>query len=116
MRMDKPPTYAVRCSQKTARKKARNESNISMKKYHHRPTLGVRSDSVSWMPYVRERKSHELPVRAKDMPRRRLRQIVVMAMHFAAKVATLAVRRFSGCRSKERRMSGGRSRIGYMDR
>ena len=32
-----------RCSWNTTRKKERKESNISMKKYHHRPTLGVKS-------------------------------------------------------------------------
>lgn len=46
-RIERPPTYITRCSQKTARKKARNESNISIKKYHHSPTLGVKSDKVS---------------------------------------------------------------------
>src|ERR1700761_2122391 len=58
-RMHRPPTYDERCSQKTPRKKDRNESNISMKKYHHSPTLGVRSDSVSWMPYVEGRNSQD---------------------------------------------------------
>lgn len=87
-----------------------------MKKYHHRPALGVRSDSVSWMPYVRDRNSHELPVRTKDMPRRKPAQTATMATHLAPNVMALAVRRFSGCRSKERRMRGGRRRIGYMDR
>jgi len=37
--------YEAICSQKTPRKKFRNESKISMKKYHHRPTLGVKSGS-----------------------------------------------------------------------
>lgn len=59
MRMLRAPTYDERCSQKTARKKERKESNISMKKYHQSPTFGVRSVSVSWMPYVEDRNSHE---------------------------------------------------------
>ena len=32
---------------KTMRKKLRKWSNISVKKYHHRPTFGVRSGTVS---------------------------------------------------------------------
>lgn len=55
----KAPTYDDRCSQKTAKKKERNESNISMKKYHHSPTFGVRSVSVSCMPYVERRNSQD---------------------------------------------------------
>ena len=43
----KAPTYDDKCSQKTAKKNDRNESNISMKKYHHSPTFGVRSVRVS---------------------------------------------------------------------
>lgn len=59
MRKLRAPTYDDKCSQKTAKKKERNESNISMKKYHHNPTLGVRSVRVSWIPYVEERYSHD---------------------------------------------------------
>lgn len=47
MRTLKAPTYEDKCSQKTAKKNDRKESNISMKKYHHSPTFGVRSVSVS---------------------------------------------------------------------
>jgi len=57
--MLKPTTYDDMWSQKTAKKNCLKESNISMKKYHHSPTLGVRSDNVSWTPYVDTRKSHE---------------------------------------------------------
>lgn len=40
-----------RLTWKTPRKKGRKWSNISVKKYHHMPTLGVRSDTVNL--YVR---------------------------------------------------------------
>ena len=54
--------YEAACNQKTPRKKSRKASNISMKKYHHKPTLGVRSGSRRRTPYVAAKKSHE-PVR-----------------------------------------------------
>jgi len=57
--MLRPTTYDDMCNQKTARKNCRKESNISMKKYHQSPTLGVRSDNVSWTPYVDTKKAHE---------------------------------------------------------
>ena len=60
--MVKPPTYDAICNQKTPRKNSRNESNISMKKYHQSPTFGVKSGSSIWTPYVDERNSHEYPV------------------------------------------------------
>lgn len=50
--MVRPTTYDDRCSQKTPRKKDLNESNISMKKYHHSPTFGVKSGKRSCTPYV----------------------------------------------------------------
>lgn len=58
-RMVRPPTYPAKCNQKTPRKNGRNESKISMKKYHHKPILGVRSGTRSWKPYVAGMKSHE---------------------------------------------------------
>lgn len=54
-----PGVYDATCSQKTPRKKSRNESNISVKKYHQRPTLGVRSGRSSRTPYVALKKSQE---------------------------------------------------------
>jgi hypothetical protein len=36
----------LRHTWKTPRKNGRKWSNISVKKYHHMPTLGVRSDAV----------------------------------------------------------------------
>lgn len=49
-RMLNPGPYEIMCSQNTPRKNSRNESNISMKKYHQRPTLGVRSGRRSNVP------------------------------------------------------------------
>lgn len=66
-RIHRPPTYPNRWSQKTPRKKCRKESNISMKKYHQRPTLGVKSGSKRWTPYVDWRNSHDWPVNRYDM-------------------------------------------------
>ena len=59
----KPPTYPARCSQKTPRKNSRNESNISIKKYHQSPTLGVRSGKSRCTPYVDDKNSHDPAVR-----------------------------------------------------
>jgi len=64
-RMVRPGMYEAACSQKTPRKNSRNESNISMKKYHQRPTLGVRSGRRRRTPYVAAKKSHE-PVNEAD--------------------------------------------------
>lgn len=114
--MERPPTYITRCSQKTARKKARKESNISMKKYHHSPTVGVRSDKVSWMPYVRAKKSHELPVSANDMASRREMQTAAMRIALMENWMAESTRRFSDWRSYARRTRGGRRRSGYMER
>lgn len=58
-RMVRPGTYDATCSQNTPRKKSRKESNISVKKYHHNPTLGVRSGRSSRTPYVASKKSQE---------------------------------------------------------
>jgi hypothetical protein len=62
--MVRPGMYDAACSQKTPRKNSRNESNISIKKYHQRPTLGVRSGSRSRTPYVAARKSHDPVMKA----------------------------------------------------
>jgi hypothetical protein len=39
-----------------------------MKKYHHSPTLGVRSGSNRCTPYVEYRNSHEFEVMKYDSP------------------------------------------------
>jgi hypothetical protein len=39
-----------------------------MKKYHQRPTFGVKSGSRSWTPYVERRNSHD-PVIREDICR-----------------------------------------------
>jgi hypothetical protein len=62
--MVSPGIYDAACSQKTPRKNSRNESNISMKKYHQSPTFGVRSGRRSRTPYVAARKSHEPVMKA----------------------------------------------------
>ena len=41
-----------------------------MKKYHHRPTLGVRSGSRRWTPYVDMKNSVEPPVIRSESPKR----------------------------------------------
>jgi len=58
------------CNQNTPRKKFRKESNISTKKYHHRPTLGLRSERVNWTPYVETKKAHDEPKMEYDTRRR----------------------------------------------
>lgn len=63
-RIVRPGMYEAACNQKTPRKNSRNESNISMKKYHQRPTFGVRSGSKRRTPYVACRKSHEPVMKA----------------------------------------------------
>jgi hypothetical protein len=57
--MHRAAQYDPMCSQKTPKKNSLNESNISMKKYHQSPTLGVRSGSNSGVPYVDDRNCHE---------------------------------------------------------
>lgn len=49
-RMVRIGEYEAMWSQKTPRKNDLKESNISMKKYHHNPTFGVRSGSSSRVP------------------------------------------------------------------
>lgn len=68
IRIDSPLTYEERCNQNTPKKKDLKLSNISMKKYHQSPTLGVKSVSVSWVPYVDVTNSHD-PVKRYEMPR-----------------------------------------------
>ena len=51
-RIVKAPTKLANSSQNTPIKKFRKESNISIKKYHQRPTFGVRSVTEIWAPYV----------------------------------------------------------------
>jgi hypothetical protein len=65
----RPPTYDAIWSQNTPKKNSLNESNISMKKYHHKPTLGVRSGNSRGVPYV-ELKNWVEPVKATERPRR----------------------------------------------
>lgn len=66
-RMVSPPTYPPKCSQNTPKKNSRKESNISIKKYHQSPTLGVKSGSSRCTPYVEAINSQDLPVRAYDV-------------------------------------------------
>src|SRR3569833_55733 len=121
MRMLSPPTYDDRCSQKTARKKDRNESNISVKKYHHSPMLGVRSDSVNCTPYVDGRNSHE-PVTRYDSPTSDASvpaaapALARTNRPTAAELPPLLRREEGACRSKARSISGGRRRTVYMER
>jgi hypothetical protein len=63
-RIVRPGIYDATCSQKTPRKNSRKESNISMKKYHQRPTVGVRSERSNRTPYVAVRNSQEPVSRA----------------------------------------------------
>jgi hypothetical protein len=115
-RIERPPTYEDKCSQKTARKKARKESNISMKKYHHSPAFGVRSVRVSCIPYVRDRNSHELPVSTYDMLRSTEEHARNTRTHAPANLETGSMRRLIDCLSYASRTSGGSSNTGYMER
>lgn len=94
----------------------RNGSKISMKKYHQSPTLGARSDSVSWMPYVRSKNSHELPANKKDIPNRAPITTADTATQVKENVAMDSIRRLGFWRSYASRMREGRIRIGYIDR
>jgi hypothetical protein len=62
-----PPTYPTRCSQNTPRKNSLKGSNISIKKYHQSPALGVRSGTSNCTPYVEDMNCQELPVMMYDM-------------------------------------------------
>lgn len=44
----------IKCTLKTIRKNGRKWSNISVKKYHHNPVVGVKSGSVIVAPHVWE--------------------------------------------------------------
>ncbi len=48
-------------------KNSRNESNISIKKYHQSPTFGVKSGRRSCTPYVEEMNSQDPPFKALEM-------------------------------------------------
>jgi hypothetical protein len=67
--MVRPGIYDAACSQNTPRKNSRNESNISMKKYHQSPTFGVRSGRRRRTPYVADKKSHESIINAEPVSR-----------------------------------------------
>lgn len=87
-----------------------------MKKYHHRPTLGVRSGKSRWTPYVEEMNSQE-PVRRNDSDMKHA------MLPRKADVLERAKKRMLGTdfsllylASKLRRMSGGSRSAGYSDR
>ena len=111
-----PGVYEATCSQNTPRKKSRNESNISMKKYHHSPTLGVRSGSSSRTPYVASRKSHE-PKSNAEPPNR-----APQATRRPKVCRAVKAKGDGGCFDLSRRASysksrsGGNRRIGCMER
>jgi len=62
-------TYMSILTEKTTKKNGRKWSNISVKKYHQRPTLGVRSGSENWEPHV-EAIQFRFPVIKVDMAAR----------------------------------------------
>jgi hypothetical protein len=114
--MVSPGVYDATCSQKTPRKKSRNESNISVKKYHHSPTLGVRSGRSSRTPYVASKKPHE-PESSADanskVPLTTTRPKVCTAVKTKALGAVVV---FSERASYSRTSSGGNRRTGCMAR
>jgi hypothetical protein len=113
--MVRPGMYDAACSQKTPRKNSRNESNISMKKYHQRPTFGVKSEKRSRTPYVAPRKSHE-PVMNADPESNaptaaaRLKVCVAVKDHTSDFDCVFAARA-----SYRRTRSGGNRSMGCMD-
>ena len=115
-RIVRPGMYEAACSQKTPRKKARKESNISIKKYHQRPTLGVRSDRRRRTPYVAVRKSHE-PVNRAEAVSREARAAARPRAWAAMKNGTCGVVLvLVALASYSRTMRGGNNRMGCMDR
>lgn len=116
-RKHNPPTYPARCNQKTPRKNSLNESNISMKKYHHKPTFGVKSGSRRCTPYVDDRNSQDPPVvrydmySSTDIPPAKKAECKA-ANDAALGGETLSVNR----RSKQSKINGGRRRTGYSER
>ena len=116
-RMQRPPTYPPRCSQKIPRKNSLKESNISMKKYHHRPILGVKSGSSNCTPYVDARNSHEPPIRRLDMYSSQPTPAVKIPNFWPANFHNERGRLSSSITlSKDRSMSGGRRRAGYIEK
>jgi hypothetical protein len=108
--------YEAACSQKTPRKNSRNESNISMKKYHQRPTFGVRSGSRSRTPYVAAKKSHE-PVIKADAASNAPRATAKPKVWAAVNDQTMGLALVFAVRVSYRRTSrGGKRRIGCMER
>lgn len=114
-RIVKPPTYDERWSQKTPRKNALKESNISIKKYHHKPTFGVRSGSNSCTPYVDDINSQE-PVIIEDMYNREDIDPAADMTFLKTKPKRDWSPLFGRRRSKHKRINGGRRRIGYIER
>ena len=115
-RMVRPGMYDAACSQKTPRKNSRNESNISIKKYHHKPTLGVRSGSKRRTPYVAARKSHD-PVKkadtASNVPVTAVKPSVCMIVNDQALGVVFV---FAARASYKRTRSGGKRSSGCMPR
>ena len=108
--------YDAACSQKTPRKNSRKESNISMKKYHHSPTFGVRSGSRRRTPYVAARKSHE-PVKRADAASRALHTAAKPSVCMMVNDQAFGVVFVFVARASYRRTSrGGKRRIGCMPR
>lgn len=106
--------YEAACSQKTPRKNSRKESNISMKKYHHSPTLGVRSGKRRRTPYVAAKKSHE-PVKRADAASRAPLTAAKPNVCVMANAQGLGVDFvFAARASYKRTRSGGKRRIGCM--
>lgn len=115
-RIVKPGMYEAACSQKTPRKNSRKESNISMKKYHQRPTLGVRSGSKRRTPYVAAKKSHE-PVKKAEptskAPIASARPSVCTMTNVGRCGVEFFLRTFA---SYSRTIRGGKSRMGCIAR
>ena len=104
--------YEAACSQKTPRKNSRKESNISIKKYHHRPTFGVRSGIRRRTPYVAPKKSHE-PVKNAEPARRAPIAAAKPRVWATTNEAVFGVDLlFSAFASYSRTISGGKRRIG----
>ena len=88
-----------------------------MKKYHHKPTFGVKSGSKSWTPYVEDRNSQDPPVNVLEMYSSHPTPAEKMGIHVAKKPEVDGgVFVFLARWSKQRMSTGGRRSAGYRER
>jgi len=88
-----------------------------MKKYHHSPTLGVRSGSRRWTPYAEDKNFQDPPARALDIYNSHPILAENIDIYLAEKAAGEGAPFADFARwSKHSRSNGGRRRAGYSAR